>query len=149
MHLSLQNHATALPHQRELKCCGLCPSTTPTWLQTHALAHFSKSDLNFPLLWEKRERTAIHWQISVWGKHHGEGSWGSHQWYLLFWRKLQHRLHASALWKAHHKPPLPHAKKKTIWNENFPRKFCQSWAMPIDILVIRVKSCKLVYMLIH
>ena len=45
--------------------------------------------------------------------------------------------------------PLCPMPKKTIWNENFSRKFCQSWAMPIDILVIRVKSCKLVYMLIH
>ena len=28
--LSLQNHATALPHQRGLQCCGQCLLDTPT-----------------------------------------------------------------------------------------------------------------------
>ena len=31
--LSLQNHATALPHQRGLQCCGPCLLDTPTWFR--------------------------------------------------------------------------------------------------------------------
>ena len=71
LHVSLQKHATALPHQWGLKWCRPRPSTMLTWFITHALDRFSKSGLNFPLLRGKMERTMIHWQVSTWSKHQG------------------------------------------------------------------------------
>ena len=51
---------------------------------------------------------------------------------------LQHSLYASALRETHHPPPLCTCflgvAKKTILNGNFPRKFSQSWVMPIDVI---------------
>ena len=130
--LSLQNYATVLPYQRELKWCRLYQLTTLIWLQARVLDRLFKSGLNLPLLREKKGRTAIHWQVSVWNRHQG----GLRTPYLLFCRELQQQVRGHGGPTTHPLHPIFWGTPiKTIINGNFPRRFCQSRMTPKVVII--------------
>ena len=119
--LSLQNYATVLPHQRELNWCRLYQLTMLIWLQACVLDQFFKSDLNLPLLWGKKGRTAIHWQVSVWNRHQR----GLRTPYLLFCRELQQQVRG-------HGGPTTYPLHPIFWGT--PIKNYHKWEFPQEVL---------------
>ena len=131
--VSLQNYATALPHQRGQKCRRTRSPTMPTRLQACDFGRFSKSGQNLPLLWGKKKEQRFTSRYL-----HETDIRGLGTLYLLFFQEPQYSLHASASQKAHHfSALLPNFfcyAKKTYLNGNFPKKLRQSRATPKDVI---------------
>ena len=69
--VSLQNYATGLPHQKGQKCQGPRPLG-----HKHTVLAASPNPARICFFCEKKERAAIHLQVSAWNKTPGPDGWG-------------------------------------------------------------------------